>query len=84
MAAGSRRPPDPPPARYRPEQHAPLRGARINPGRFLALQVLPGLLLVWAVIGENPGQLTLIGRAVIVTTVALHTLRRLTRNESLA
>lgn len=42
------------------------------------LEVILGPLLVWAVIGENPGQLTLIGGTVIVVTVALHTLRRLT------
>jgi drug/metabolite transporter (DMT)-like permease len=47
------------------------------------LEVILGPLLVWAVIGENPGQLTLIGGAVIVITVALHTLRRLTQTESL-
>lgn len=46
------------------------------------LEVILGPLLVWAVIGENPGQLTLIGGAVIVATVALHTLRRLTQTES--
>lgn len=46
------------------------------------LEVILGPLLVWAVIGENPGQMTLIGGAVIVITVALHTLRRLTQVES--
>ncbi len=46
------------------------------------LEVILGPLLVWAVIGENPGQTTLIGGAVIVVTVALHTLRRLTQTES--
>ncbi|MDZ4086433.1 MAG: hypothetical protein U1E69_06465 [Tabrizicola sp.] len=46
------------------------------------LEVILCPLLVWAVIGEKPGRLTLIGRAVIVTTVALHTLRRLVRIES--
>ena len=30
----------------------------------------------------NPGQMTLIGGAVIVVTVALHTLRRLSQPES--
>lgn len=45
------------------------------------LEVILGPLLVWAVIGENPGQLTMIGGAVIVLTVALHTLRRLSRPE---
>lgn len=45
------------------------------------LEVILGPLLVWAVIGENPGQMTLIGGAVIVITVALHTLRRLTQAE---
>jgi drug/metabolite transporter (DMT)-like permease len=46
------------------------------------LEVILGPLLVWVVIGENPGQMTLIGGAVIVITVLLHTLRRLTQNES--
>jgi drug/metabolite transporter (DMT)-like permease len=45
------------------------------------LEVILGPLLVWAVIGENPGQMTLIGGTVIVVTVALHTLRRVTRVE---
>jgi drug/metabolite transporter (DMT)-like permease len=43
------------------------------------LEVILGPLLVWAVIGEDPGRMTLIGGAVIVATVALHTLRRLGR-----
>lgn len=43
------------------------------------LEVILGPLLVWAVIGENPGRLTLIGGALIVVTVALHTLRRLSQ-----
>ena len=43
------------------------------------LEVILGPLLVWAVIGENPGQMTLIGGAIIVITVALHALRRLTQ-----
>jgi drug/metabolite transporter (DMT)-like permease len=46
------------------------------------LEVILGPLLVWAVIGENPGVVTLIGGAVIVTTVAAHALRRLTQPES--
>jgi drug/metabolite transporter (DMT)-like permease len=46
------------------------------------LEVILGPLLVWAVIGENPGQATLIGGTVIVLTVAIHTLRRLSANES--
>jgi drug/metabolite transporter (DMT)-like permease len=46
------------------------------------LEVILGPLLVWLVIGENPGQMTLIGGAVIVVTVALHTLRRLLRAEA--
>jgi drug/metabolite transporter (DMT)-like permease len=48
------------------------------------LEVILGPLLVWAVIGEDPGRMTLIGGAVIVVTVALHTLRRLTRSEGVA
>ena len=43
------------------------------------LEVILGPLLVWAVIGENPGQMTLIGGAVIIVTVTLHTLRRVTQ-----
>jgi drug/metabolite transporter (DMT)-like permease len=46
------------------------------------LEVILGPLLVWAVIGENPGQMTLIGGAIIVITVALHALRRLAQTES--
>ncbi|WP_135450402.1 DMT family transporter [Tabrizicola caldifontis] len=46
------------------------------------LEVILGPLLVWAVIGENPGQLTLIGGAVIVATVVLHAMRRLSLVES--
>lgn len=48
------------------------------------LEVILGPLLVWAVIGENPGTMTLIGGAVILATVALHTLRRLTQTEGRA
>ncbi|MCA3552054.1 MAG: DMT family transporter, partial [Rhodobacter sp.] len=48
------------------------------------LEVILGPLLVWAVIGENPGQMTLIGGTVIVATVSLHALRRLTRTGSVA
>jgi drug/metabolite transporter (DMT)-like permease len=44
------------------------------------LEVILGPLLVWAVIGENPGQATLIGGAVIIAVVALHTARRLSGN----
>jgi drug/metabolite transporter (DMT)-like permease len=43
------------------------------------LEVILGPLLVWAVIGENPGQMTLIGGAVIVLTVSLHTPRRMSQ-----
>jgi drug/metabolite transporter (DMT)-like permease len=43
------------------------------------LEVILGPLLVWAVIGENPGQMTLIGGAVIVITVSLHTARRMSQ-----
>lgn len=46
------------------------------------LEVILGPLLVWAVIGENPGQMTLIGGALIVATVTLHTLRRLSQPEA--
>jgi drug/metabolite transporter (DMT)-like permease len=46
------------------------------------LEMILGPLLVWAVIGENPGQMTLIGGAIIVITVTLHALRRLTQTES--
>lgn len=45
------------------------------------LEVILGPLLVWAVIGEDPGRMTLIGGAVIIVTVALHTLRRVTQPE---
>lgn len=46
------------------------------------MEVILGPLLVWAVIGENPGSLTLIGGVLIVATVALHTLRRLSQAEA--
>lgn len=46
------------------------------------LEVILGPLLVWVVIGEDPGLMTLIGGALIVITVALHTLRRLIQSES--
>lgn len=45
------------------------------------LEVILGPLLVWAVLGEHPGQMTLIGGTVIVMTVTLHALRRLTQSE---
>lgn len=45
------------------------------------LEVILGPLLVWAVLGENPGRLTLIGGAVILVAITLHTLRRLSRPE---
>lgn len=41
------------------------------------LEIVLGPLLVWAVIGENPGTASLIGGAVILTAILLHTLRRL-------
>lgn len=47
------------------------------------LEVILGPLLVWAVIGENPGPATLVGGAVIVLTVMLHTLRRVTMPEAI-
>jgi drug/metabolite transporter (DMT)-like permease len=43
------------------------------------LEVILGPLLVWAVIGENSGQMSLIGGSVMVVTVALHTLRRVSQ-----
>jgi drug/metabolite transporter (DMT)-like permease len=46
------------------------------------LEVILGPLLVWVVIGENPGRMTLIGGTVILVTVALHTLRRLSQVSS--
>jgi drug/metabolite transporter (DMT)-like permease len=48
------------------------------------LEVILGPLLVWAVIGENPGQATLIGGAVIILVVGAHTARRLSANGSAA
>lgn len=46
------------------------------------LEVILGPLLVWAVMGENPGRNTLIGGAVILATITAHTLRRLTSPEA--
>lgn len=43
------------------------------------LEVVLGPLLVWAVLGENPGQATLIGGALIVAVVTAHTMRRMQR-----
>lgn len=41
------------------------------------LEIILGPLLVWAVLGENPGQASLVGGAVILLAVGLHTARRL-------
>jgi drug/metabolite transporter (DMT)-like permease len=41
------------------------------------LEVILGPLLVWAVIGENPGRATLVGGGVIIAVLALHARRRL-------
>jgi drug/metabolite transporter (DMT)-like permease len=46
------------------------------------LEVILGPLLVWAVIGENPGRATLVGGAMIIVVLALHTLRRLRNTEA--
>lgn len=46
------------------------------------LEVILGPLLVWAIIGESPGRMTLLGGAIIVVTVAVHTLRRLVQLEA--
>ena len=50
--------------------------------RITLREVILGPRLVWAVIGGNPGSLTRIGGAVIVATVAPHTLHRLSRPEA--
>ena len=47
------------------------------------LEVILGPLLVWAVIGENPGQMTLIGGVVIVVTVSWHTARRMSQPQGI-
>lgn len=41
------------------------------------LEIVLGPLLVWAVIGENPGTASLIGGAIILVAILLHTMRRL-------
>lgn len=46
------------------------------------LEVILGPLLVWAVLGEDPGRATLLGGAVILVAIAAHTARRLTRPEN--
>ena len=46
------------------------------------LEVILGPLLVWAVLGEDPGPRTLLGGAVILAAITTHTARRLTRSES--
>lgn len=45
------------------------------------LEIILGPLLVWAVLGEDPGRATLIGGGVIILVVALHTARRLALRE---
>ena len=45
------------------------------------LEVILGPLLVWAVLGEDPGPLTLIGGAVILLAITAHTARRLSRKQ---
>ena len=46
------------------------------------LEVVLGPLLVWLVLAENPGTRSLVGGAVILTAIALHSLRRLSQTES--
>lgn len=46
------------------------------------LEVVLGPLLVWAVIGESPATLTLIGGAVIVIAILIHTAQRLRAPEA--
>jgi len=46
------------------------------------LEVVLGPLLVWLVLAEHPGSRTLIGGAVILAAVILHSLRRLRETES--
>lgn len=41
------------------------------------LELILGPLLVWAVLGEHPGQRTLLGGAIIIMAVLFHALRRL-------
>lgn len=43
------------------------------------LEVVLGPLLVWAALGERPGQATLAGGALIVAVVTAHTMRRMQR-----
>lgn len=47
------------------------------------LEVVAGPLLVWAVMGENPGGMTLIGGAVILGAITLHTALRLRRPDTI-
>lgn len=43
------------------------------------LELILGPLLVWAVLGEHPGQRTLLGGTIIIMAVLFHALRRLNR-----
>lgn len=47
------------------------------------LEVVAGPLLVWAVMGENPGGMTLIGGVVILGAITLHTALRLRRPDTI-
>lgn len=43
------------------------------------LELILGPLLVWVVLGEHPGQRTLLGGAIIIMAVLFHAMRRLNR-----
>jgi hypothetical protein len=45
--------------------------------------VVLGPVLVWAVIGENPGTMTLLGGAVILAAILAHTALRLRNPETI-
>ena len=45
------------------------------------LEIVAGPLLVWAVIGENPGQKTLLGGTVILIAIAAHSLIKLRQSQ---
>ncbi len=48
---------------------------------FTVLEVILAPLLVWFVLGENPGSKSLIGGAIIVSAIFLHALWRLRKEQ---
>ena len=49
---------------------------------FTVLEVILAPLLVWSVLGENPGGQSLIGGAIIISAIFAHTLWRLRKEQN--